>query len=209
MYFGIHYEFPLDNTDSVLQCISLQYSKKSGESCTAGQLLESNIDRCSVDMIRQRAQDPDYIGPIIIGDVIVGYLLLLEFISSIGVNNHQANSRRYPSPLHAAIGNKKLQVISWLIKHGADCNTKYSDSQTHLFHAVTEGSVDVFRVLVSSVFNSVHRGTFFGKGACLRAKLCTYSCIPRKMVGCERRLKSKDGIVDREGSRECVGTLQN
>jgi ankyrin repeat protein len=75
-------------------------------------------------------------------------MLLLEFIHSIGVNIHQARSKRFQSPLHAAILRQQLQVVKWLIKHGADCNTRYSDGQTALFHAVTEGSLDVVRVLV-------------------------------------------------------------
>ena len=93
-------------------------------------------------------QDPDYIDPIIIESAELGLVLLFEFLYSIGVNIHQASSRCFPSALHAAIQGEQLQVIRWLIQHGADCNTRYSDGKTPLFHAVTEGSLDVFRALV-------------------------------------------------------------
>jgi ankyrin repeat protein len=75
--------------------------------------------------------------------------LLLEYLYSIGVNIHQASSRSYPSLLHATIeGIKPVQAIRFLIKHGADCNIKYTDDQTPLFHAVAEGPLGVVRVLV-------------------------------------------------------------
>jgi ankyrin repeat protein len=99
-------------------------------------------------MIRQRAHHPDYIEPIIIHAATYGHLLLLKFIRSIGLNIHQASSKDFPSPLLAAIQGRQLQVVRWLIKHGADCNARYSDWQTALHYAVTEGSLDVFRVLV-------------------------------------------------------------
>jgi ankyrin repeat protein len=99
-------------------------------------------------MIRQRARDTDYIDPIIIHAAMRGHMLLLEFIHSIVVNIHRASSMRFPSPLRAAIHGRQLQVVRWLIKHGADCNTRYSDGHTPLYYAVTEGSLDVVRVLV-------------------------------------------------------------
>jgi hypothetical protein len=111
-------------------------------------LLESNVDRSGLDMIRQRAQDTDYIDPIIIQAATYGHLLLLEFLCSIGVKIHQTSSRGFPTPLHAAVQGEQLQVIRWLIQHGADCNTRYSDGKTPLFHAVTETSLDVVRTLV-------------------------------------------------------------
>jgi ankyrin repeat protein len=111
-------------------------------------LLERNVDRSGLDMIRQRAHDTDYIGPNIIHAAQYGYMLLLEFIHSIGVNIHQARSMGFLSPLHFAIKGKNLQVVKWLIKHGADCNTRYSDGQTALHYAVTEGSLVVVRAVV-------------------------------------------------------------
>jgi ankyrin repeat protein len=99
-------------------------------------------------MVRQRANNTDYIDPIIIQSAQQGHMLLLEFMHSIGVNIHQASSVTYPSPLHAAIVNNKLQVVRWLIKHGADCNTRNRDGQTALQYAVTEGSLDVLRALL-------------------------------------------------------------
>jgi len=64
------------------------------------------------------------------------------------VNVHLASSTGLPSPLHAAIREEQLPVIRLLIQHGADCNTRYSDGKTLLFHAVTESSLDVVRTLV-------------------------------------------------------------
>jgi ankyrin repeat protein len=99
-------------------------------------------------MIRQRAQDTDYTDPIIIQSAEYGHLLLLEFLYSIGVNIHQARSADFPSPLHAAVEGQKLLVVKWLIQHGANCNTRYSDGQTPLFCAVAKGSLDIVRALV-------------------------------------------------------------
>jgi len=118
-------------------------------------LLESNVDRSGLDMIRQRAQDTDYIDPIITQAAQYGHLLLLEFSCSIGVNIHQAGSTDFPYPLYAAICREQLQVIRWLIQHGADCDTRYSDGKTTLFYAVTESSFDVVRKLVEEGAASV------------------------------------------------------
>jgi hypothetical protein len=127
---------------------TLQYVIKAEKWFIVELLLESNVDRSSLDMIRQWAHDTDYIDPIIIHAATYGHMLLLEFIHSIGVNIHQASDLGFPFPLHFATKGKNLQVVKWLIKHGADCNTRYSGGQTALFYAVTEGSLDVVRVLV-------------------------------------------------------------
>jgi ankyrin repeat protein len=141
-------EASLHITDSVLQWTPLQYAIKSEKWLNVERLLESNVDRSGLDMIRQRAQDPDYIDPIIIHAATYGHLLLLEFLCSIGVNIHQASSRVFPTALHAAVQGEQLQVTRWLTQHSADCNTRYSDGKTPLFHAVTEGSLNVVRALV-------------------------------------------------------------
>jgi hypothetical protein len=146
-----HCEVPLENTDSVLQWTPLQYSVNSGNCCIVDWLLQSNVDTSGLDMIKQRAHDQTFMGQIIIQAAIEGHLLLLEVFGSIGVNIHQAIFEPFPSPLHAAIhgtGPEVVQIIRLLIKHGADCNTPYTDGYTPLFHAVTEGSLDVVRVLV-------------------------------------------------------------
>jgi ankyrin repeat protein len=143
-----NYEASLHNTDSVLQWTPLQYAVKSKNWSTVERLLESNVDRSGLDMIIQRAQDPDYIDGIISLSVLNGHLLLLEFLSSIGVNIYEASSRIFPSPLHAAIQAQQLKVIRLLIQHGADCNTRYSDLQTPLFYAVTKSSLDIVQLLV-------------------------------------------------------------
>jgi hypothetical protein len=142
------YKASLHKTDRVLQWTPLQYAIKLEKWFIVERLLARKVDRSALDMIRQRAQDPDYIDPVIIHAATYGHLLLLEILCSIGVNIHQASSRDFPSPLHAAIQGVKLPVVKWLIQHGADCNTRYSDGKTPLFHAVTKGSLDVVRALV-------------------------------------------------------------
>jgi hypothetical protein len=99
-------------------------------------------------MIRQRAQNTDYTDPIIMHAATYGHMLLLEVLRRISVNIQQANSRGFPTPLRAAIQGQQLQITRLLIQQGADCNTRYSDDQTPLFHAVTETSFDVVRTLV-------------------------------------------------------------
>jgi ankyrin repeat protein len=143
-----HYEASLHNTDCVLQWTPLQYAIRSENWFIVERLLERNIDRSGLDMIRQRAHDTHYINSLILHAATYGHVLLLEFLCSIGVNVHQASSRDSPSPLHTAIREEELSVIRLLIQHGANCNTRYSDGQTHLFYAVTKGSLDVVRLLV-------------------------------------------------------------
>ena len=58
------HETSVYNTDCVLQWTSLQYAIKSEKWFIVERLFESNVDRSGLDMIRQRAQDPDYIDPI-------------------------------------------------------------------------------------------------------------------------------------------------
>jgi hypothetical protein len=144
----LRYKAALHKTDSVLQWTPLQYAIKSEKWLIVERLLARKCDRSALDMIRQRAQDPDYIDPIITHAATCGHLLLLEILYSVGVNIHQASSTDFPSPLYAAIQGLKLPVVKWLIQHGADCNTRTSDVKTPLFHAVTKGSLDVVRALV-------------------------------------------------------------
>jgi ankyrin repeat protein len=170
------YEASLDKRDSVLQWTPLQYATKSEKWFIVERLLEHNVDRSGLDMIRQRAQDPDYINPIILHAATYGHLLLLELLCSIGVNIHQASSRGSPSPLHAAIQGEQLQVVRWLIQHGADCNTRYSDGQKPLFLAVTKGSFDVVRALVEDGGASLDTRDVHGNTAIDWAK--GYTSVP-------------------------------
>jgi hypothetical protein len=149
IYRASHYEVSLDMTDRVMQWTPLQYAIKSQKSCTAERLLQRNVHRSGLGMTRMRASNPDYIGLIIIDAALRGHLLLLEFLYNIGVNIHQASSRRFPSPLHAAVESKQpVEVVRWLIQHGADCNTRDSDGQTPLKKALKGGRFDVARVLI-------------------------------------------------------------
>jgi len=141
-------EVPLQDTDIVLHWTPMQYAVKSERWFIVERLLESNVDRSGLDMIWQRAQDPDYINPIILHAATRGQVLFLEFLCSMGVNVHQASSTAFPSPLHAAVQGEQLQVTRWLIQHGADSNTRYSDGKTNLFRAITDRSLDVVRTLV-------------------------------------------------------------
>jgi ankyrin repeat protein len=151
-YFTIHCTSKdggsLDKTDSVLQWTPLQYAIKYGDWHTVESLLQSSVDRSGLEMIRPRAQDRDYIDPIIIQAATFGQVLLLEFLCGIGVNIHQASYGGFRSPLHAAVYREQLPAIRLLIEHEADCNTRYSDRQTLLFHAAARGSLDVVRALV-------------------------------------------------------------
>jgi hypothetical protein len=86
----------------------------------------------------------------------IGNLLLLKFIHSIGGNIYQARFMVYPFRLRAAIKERQLQDVKWLIKHGAVCNTRVSDGQRPLFYAVTEGLLDIVRALVEEGGASLH-----------------------------------------------------
>jgi hypothetical protein len=70
------YEVSLDTTDCVFQWTPLQYAIKSGDWFTVTWLLERNVDRSGLDMIRQRA---DYIHRITIDAAVRDSVLLLEF----------------------------------------------------------------------------------------------------------------------------------
>ncbi|GFG29881.1 hypothetical protein Cfor_11745, partial [Coptotermes formosanus] len=139
-----------DMEDTFLEiCEKLEGKPLHWNSCTAERLLERNVHRSGLDMTRWRASNPDYIGLIIIDAALRGHLLLLEFLYTIGVNIHQASSRRFPSPLHAAVESKQpVEVVRWLIKHGADCNIRDRDDQTPLMKALKGGRFDVARVLI-------------------------------------------------------------
>jgi len=95
--------------DNVLQWTPMQYAIKSEKWFIVERLLESNVDKCGLDMITQKAQDPHYINSLILHAAENGHLLLLEFLCSIGVNIYQASSRRFPSALHAAYTKRNCQ----------------------------------------------------------------------------------------------------
>jgi hypothetical protein len=126
----------------------LQYAIKNGDWHTVESLLQNNVDRSGLDMIKQRAQDTEYINPIIIYAAMWGQVLLLEFLCNIGVNIHQASSADFPSPLHAAIYSEHLPIIRLLIEHGADCEAPNNDGQTLLFYAAARSSLEVVQALV-------------------------------------------------------------
>jgi ankyrin repeat protein len=138
------YDVSLDITDSVLQWTPLQYAIKLEKWDTVERLLESNGDRSGLDMIKQRAHEPGYIDPIILEAARCRHLLLIEF----GVKIRQSRIRGFFFPLLYAIEYENLAAIRFMIQLGADCNIRNRNGQTHLFIAVTVGSLDVVRILV-------------------------------------------------------------
>jgi hypothetical protein len=80
IYFTSNDGVSLDKPDLVLQWTPLQYAIKDGEWEIVERLLKNNCDRSGLDMIRQRAQDRDYIDPIILDAAECGHALLFEFL---------------------------------------------------------------------------------------------------------------------------------
>jgi len=189
--------------DNVLQWTPMQYAIKSEKWFIVERLLESNIDRCGLDMIRQRAQDQDYINSLILHAAENGHLSLLELLCSFGVNIHQASSRRFPSTLHAAIHEQQLKVVKWLIQHGADCNTPYSDGHKPLLHAVTESSLDVVRALLEEGGASVDIRDYCG--GTVTDWINDYASDPKNSVIITRECKAErlNEIVKYLKEREC------
>ena len=74
--------------DNVLKWTPLQYAIKSGSWFVAERLLERRVDIRPPDEehIRQRLNDPHYIGPILFMAASEDYFLLLKFLYSVGVN---------------------------------------------------------------------------------------------------------------------------
>ena len=80
-----NYEVSLDTRDCVLQWTPLQYAIKSQNWFMVERLLERNVDRSGLDMIRQRAQDQHCINTVIMHAEKYGHLSLLEFLRTIGM----------------------------------------------------------------------------------------------------------------------------
>jgi hypothetical protein len=80
-----NYEVSLDSRDRVLQWTPLQYAIKSENWFIVERLLERNVDRSGLDMIRQRVHDADYINSIVRDSAEEKHVLLLEFLRTIGV----------------------------------------------------------------------------------------------------------------------------
>ena len=119
----LRYKASLDKRDDVLQWTPLQYAIKSENWFTVEALLENNVDRSGLEMIRQRKKNRNYIDPIIIQAAQYGQLSLLKFLCNIGENIHETSDRGFHSPLHAAIQGEKLQIVKLLIQHRVPCNT--------------------------------------------------------------------------------------
>jgi hypothetical protein len=74
------YEFDLDTTDSVLQWTPMQYAIKLEKWYIVERLLDSNVSRFSVEMIRQRAHDRSYIDAIFEEAQVAGLQLLHKLL---------------------------------------------------------------------------------------------------------------------------------
>jgi hypothetical protein len=112
----------------------------------------------------------------------------------------------FPSPLHAAIQEDELPVIRWLIKHGADCNTRYIDGQTPLFHAVTEGSLDVVRALMEEGGASLDVRDDCGRTVIDWANECASNIINLDINITRQKIKPRKEVVKYLQKRGCTGS---
>jgi ankyrin repeat protein len=153
------------NEDNVLKWTPMRYAIKSGSWFVTERLLEREVDIRAPDeeYIRQRLNDPDYIGPILFDAAGEDYFFLLKFLYSVGVNMDQEITDMRTYALHVATANRRLRIIRWLIQIGANCNTGDNNGWTPLFHAANNGRLDIVRMLVEegkasvSVYDNVGR----------------------------------------------------
>jgi len=153
--------------DNVLKWTPLQYAIKSGSWFVAERLLEREADIRPPDEehIRQRLNDPDYIGPILFEAAGEDYFFLLKFLYSVGVNMDQEITDVRTYALHVATANRRLRIIMWLIEIGANCNTADNNGWTPLFHAANNGRLDIVRMLVEEGKASVSVYDIVGRSA--------------------------------------------
>jgi hypothetical protein len=158
-----NYIVPLDITDSVLQWKPMQYAIKLGNWRFVNMLLEENVNRSGLEMIRQRVHDRSFIDSIILKAVTSRLLLLIDFLCSIGVKISQSNTRNLTANLFFAVQNNDLAYIRCMLQLGADCNDHFGYAGLPLICAVNGGSLDVVQTLVeeggASVDVSDYRGT--------------------------------------------------
>jgi ankyrin repeat protein len=155
----------LDMLDKVLQWNPLRYAEKSGSWFVVERLLEHNADLSDLVLIKQRVHDSEYIGPILYEAAGEDYLLLVKFLSSIGVNMNQQLTDVRVTALHVATASRRLRIIRWLVEQGADCNSRDNNGWTPLFHAANEGSLDVVRMLVEEGGAKLDRYDIVGRTA--------------------------------------------
>jgi ankyrin repeat protein len=153
--------------DNVLKWTPLQYAIKSGSWFVAERLLERKVDirPPEEEHIRQRLNDPDYIGPILFEAAGEDYFFLLKFLYSVGVNMDQELTDVRTYALHVATANRRLRIIRWLIEIGANCNTVDNNGWTPLFHAANNGRLDIVRMLVEEGKASVSVYDIVGRSA--------------------------------------------
>jgi hypothetical protein len=199
------YKASLDKPDCVLQWTPLQYAVKSENWFIVERLLASNFDRSGMDMILQRAKDPDYLDLIIIQAKMYDYLSLLEFLNSNDLNIHLASYGGFLNPLHAAIQVKQLQPIWWLNEHGVDCNTPYSDGKTPLFDVVTEGSLDVVQIPVKEGVVSTSKRDDYGRTVIDEAKLSsTFASCEDDIENRKTIVKNREMVHQKKRRRICI-----
>jgi ankyrin repeat protein len=153
--------------DNVLKWTPLQYAIKSGSWFVAERLLERRVDIRPPDEenIRQRLNDPDYIGPILLEAAGEDYFLLLKFLYSVGVYMDQELTDVRTYALNVATANRRLRIIRWLIEIGVNCNTVDNNGWSTLFHAANNGRLDIVRMLVEEGKASVSVYDIVGRSA--------------------------------------------
>jgi len=153
--------------DNLLKWTPLQYAIKSGSWFVAERLLERRVDIRPPDEehIRQRLNDPHYIGSILFMAAAEDYFLLLKFLYSVGVNMDQEITGVRTYALNIATAKRRLRIIRWLIEIGVNCNTVDYNGWSPLFHAANNGRLDIVRMLVEEGKASVSVYDIVGRSA--------------------------------------------
>jgi ankyrin repeat protein len=68
---------------------------------------------------------------------------LLEYGAVVGVQDSSKNT-----PLHAASASGKVDIMRWLLDHGADPNARNSSSWTPLYRAVYDIRLETVQALL-------------------------------------------------------------
>ena len=149
----------VNQKDNVLQWTPLHYATKSESWSVVELLLEHNADESGLELLTKRRDDQDYIGHITKIAEECGHSSLLQFLSSIDVNQ---------CAIYAAVDKEQLRPVKWPVNNGADCNTLDRDSQIPLSYAVTTDRLDVVGVLIKEGDASLEVCDKKGEGACYK-----------------------------------------
>ena len=97
-------------------------------------------------------------------------------------------------------------MVKWLIQHGADCNTRYSDGQTPLYFAVTEGSLDDVRALVEDGGASLEVCDDQGRTAIDWANDSAKDLLNCKVISWKGGVERVKEIVKYLEERQCIAS---